>query len=114
MRNALRRLGYSQTRRLLLAAGVLALLLIVGVMYVRRVETVEVMATILFIPIFVALVFGDMRGGLVAGGLAAIAYAGLRYPAIRAVGTEAFAGLIASRSVGYLLFGAVAGWPTGS
>jgi GGDEF domain-containing protein len=105
-----RRIGYRGARRLLLAAGVAVLLITVAVMYVRRVETVEVMATVLFLPVFVALVFWNVRGGLLVGILAAAAYAALRYPAIDAVGADRFLGLIASRAVAYIAFGALGGW----
>jgi GGDEF domain-containing protein len=105
-----RRIGYKGARRLLLAAGVAVLLVTVAVMYVRRVETVEVAATLLFLPVFVALVFWNVRGGVVVGILAAAAYAALRYPAIDAVGGGRFVGLIASRAVAFIAFGALGGW----
>lgn len=95
---------------MLLAAGLAVLLITVAVMYVRRVETVEVMGTVLFLPVFVALVFWNVRGGVIVGILAAAAYAALRYPAIDAVGADRFLGLIASRTVAYIAFGALGGW----
>jgi hypothetical protein len=60
--------------------------------------------------VFVALVFGKVRGGLATAVLAAIAYASLRYPAMQVVGSDRFAGLIASRAFGFLAFGALGGW----
>jgi GGDEF domain-containing protein len=110
LETTVRRVGYRQARGLLLAAGLAVLLITVAVMYVRRVETVEVMATVLFIPVFVALVFWNVRGGVLVGILAAVAYAALRYPAIDAVGAGRFLGLIASRAVAYIAFGALGGW----
>ena len=110
LEGTVRRIGYRGARRLLLAAGVAVLLITVAVMYVRRVETVEVMATVLFLPVFVALVFWNVRGGVIVGVLAAAAYAALRYPAIDAVGADRFLGLIASRAVAYIAFGALGGW----
>src|ERR671919_298151 len=110
LESTVRRIGYRGARRLLLAAGVAVLLVTVAVMYVRRVETVEVMATVLFLPVFVALVFWNVRGGVIVGVLAAAAYAALRYPAIDAVGVDRFLGLIASRAVAYIAFGALGGW----
>ena len=104
------RMTYERARQLLLGAGLLVLLLTAGVMYLRRVETVEVLATLLFIPVFLGFVFGNLRGGLIAGVLAAIAYAALRAPAIDAVGADRFVGLIASRSFAYLAFGLIGGW----
>ncbi|MFN2526520.1 MAG: GGDEF domain-containing protein [Actinomycetota bacterium] len=103
-------LGYQRARQLLLAAGLAVLLVTAAVMYVRRVETVEVLATLLFIPVFVACVFWNVRGGVIAAVLAAIAYAALRAPAIDAVGVERFGGLLLSRSVAFLAFGAIGGW----
>lgn len=110
LEGAVRRIGYRGARRLLLAAGVAVLLITVAVMYVRRVETVEVLATVLFLPVFVALVFWGVRGGVLVGILAAAAYAALRYPAIDAVGVGRFGGVIASRAVAYIAFGALGGW----
>jgi GGDEF domain-containing protein len=98
---SVRRIGYRGARRLLLAAGVAVLLVTVAVMYVRRVETVEVAATLLFLPVFVALVFWDVRGGIIVGILA---------PAINAVGGGRFVGLIASRAVALIAFGVLGGW----
>lgn len=103
-------LGYNRARQFLLAAGLIVLLVTAGVMYARRVETVEVLATLLFIPVFIACVFWNVRGGLVAAVVAALAYAALRAPAIDAVGIDRFGGLLLSRSVAFLAFGAIGGW----
>lgn len=103
-------LGYHRARQFLLAAGLAVLLVTAAVMYVRRVESVEVLATLLFIPVFVACVFWNVRGGLIGAIVAAIAYAALRAPAIDAVGVERFGGLLLSRSVAFLAFGAIGGW----
>lgn len=110
MDQPLGRMSYSRARRLVLLAGLGLLLLVAAVMYVRRVETVEVLATLLFIPVLVGFVLWDIEGGVLAGVLAALAYSALRYPAIDAVGFGQFSELIASRSVAYLLFGAIGGW----
>lgn len=108
----LSRLGYARARSLLLAAGLLVLGVVALVMYARRVDTVEVLATLLFIPIFLAFVFRGVWGG-VGGALVAIAaYTALRSPAIDAIGFGEFAGLITSRAAAYLIFGAVGGWST--
>lgn len=110
MSEGLSHLTYQKARQLLLFAGLAVLLLTAGVMYMRRVETVEVLGTLLFIPVFIALVFYDWRGGIIAGALAGLAYAALRYPAIEAVGADRFVGLILSRTFAYLAFGAIGGW----
>ncbi|MDQ3646795.1 MAG: hypothetical protein M3345_07660, partial [Actinomycetota bacterium] len=97
--SAPRGMDYRRARLLLLGGGILVLLVIAGVMYVRRVETVEVLATLLFIPVFVGVVLWGIRGGLATAVLAALGYAALRYPAIDAVGAGRFLGLLASRSL---------------
>ncbi len=106
----LSRMGYDKARYLLLGTGLTVLVLVALVMYARRVDTVEVVAALLFIPVFLGLLFKGFPGGLVAGVLAAVVYVVLRYPAIEAVGAGEFAGLIASRSLSYVLFGVVGGW----
>ncbi len=110
--SSLGRIGYERARQLLLIAGIVVLLLVAFVMYVRRVETVEVYGTLLFIPVFIAFVLAGVRGGLIAAVLAAAAYAAFRYPAIEAVGADRFVPLIFSRAVAYLAFGGIGGWST--
>lgn len=105
-------LGYAKARRLLLLTGLLVLGVVVLVMYVRRVDTVEVVATLLFVPIFLAFVWKGVWGGVV-GALGAIAvYTAMRSAAIDAIGFGDFAGLITSRAAAYLIFGAIGGWST--
>ncbi len=108
----LSRLGYAGARRLLVLTGLLVLGVVVVVMYARRVDGIEVAATLLFVPIFLAFVFKGALGGVV-GAVAAIGvYTALRYPAIDAVGVGEFTGLIVSRAAAYLIFGVVGGWST--
>lgn len=104
------RMSYSFVRRFLLVVGLIGLALIAGLGYARGVDRVEVTATILFIPVFVSLFLWGVKGGVVAGALAAVAYATLRYPAIEVVGLNRFVGLILSRTVSYMAFGAIGGW----
>jgi len=106
------RLGYVKARRLLVITGVLVLGVVALVMYARRVDTVEVMATLLFLPIFLAFVYRGVVGGVVAAVAATAIYTALRYPAIDAVGVDEFTGLILSRAAAYLIFGTVGGWAT--
>jgi hypothetical protein len=106
----LSQLGYVKARRLLVVTGVLVLGVVALVMYARRVDTVEVMATLLFLPIFLAFVYRGVVGGVVAAVAATAIYTALRYPAIEAVGAGEFTGLIVSRAAAYLIFGAVGGW----
>lgn len=109
MASRLSTLGYQRARRLILAAGLIVLLLVAVLMYVRRVDQVEVAGTLLFIPIFLAFVYGGIRGGLIAGVLAGLAYAALRYPAADLVGFGRFTGLTLSRALAYIAFGAIGG-----
>lgn len=109
MASRLSTLGYNRARQLILATGLIVLLLVAGVMYVRRVDPVEVWGTLLFIPIFLAFVFWGLRGGLIAGVLAALAYAALRYPAIEKAGFDRYAGLMLSRALAFISFGAIGG-----
>jgi GGDEF domain-containing protein len=106
----LRDIGYPAARRLLLALGISVLLITAAIMYARRVDTVEVAATLLFMVVFVAFVFWKIPGGVVAAVLVTIAYASMRYPAIEVVGLDRFLGLIASRAFAYLAFGVLGGW----
>lgn len=106
----LSRLGYGAARRLLVLTGLLVLAVVVFVMYVRRVDSIEVAATLLFVPVFIAFVFRGVVGGIVTGLAAIGVYAALRYPAIDAVGVDEFTGLIVSRAAAYLIFGAIGGW----
>jgi hypothetical protein len=108
----LSQLGYVKARRLLVVAGIAVLAVVALVMYARRVDTVEVVATLLFLPIFVAFVYRGVMGGVVAALGATAVYAFMRYPAIEAVGADEFTGLIVSRAAAYLIFGAVGGWAT--
>ena len=106
----MKRLNYERTRWLLLLAGLVILGGIAAIMFARRVDPVEVAATILFLPVFMSFLMFGLRGGLIAGILASLAYLYLRYPAIDAVGAGRFVGLLVTRTVGYLSFGAAGGW----
>ena len=103
-------MNYHTARRLLLAGGLAVLLIVAGVMYVRRVDTVEVVAVLLFIPVFLAFTFWRVTGGLVAGVLASLAYLFLRLDAIDQVGLNTFRGHLLSRTTAYLAFGLLGGW----
>jgi GGDEF domain-containing protein len=102
-------LSYNQVRILMLVGGLALLAITAGVNYVRRVETAEVAAILFFIPIFVAFVFWDWKGGLIAAALATVGYVALRYPAIEAIGAGRFTSLIFSRAVAFFAFGAIGG-----
>src|SRR5438270_10270574 len=104
-----RGLSYNQVRILMLVGGLVLLGLTAGVNYVRRVETAEVAAILFFIPIFVAFVFWDWKGGLIAAALATAGYIALPQPATDATGAGRFTSLIFSRSVAFFAFGAIGG-----
>jgi len=104
---------YARTRFLTLGGGLLALGVIAVIAYTRRVDAIEVAGTLLFVPVFIAFLFGRVKGGLIAGILAAVAYGFLRAPTIEVVGLDAFAGLLASRVIALVLFGAIGGWAVG-
>ena len=93
-----RGLSYNQVRILMLVGGLLLLGITAAVNYVRRVETAEVVGILLFIPIFIAFVFWDWKGGLIAAALATVIYILLRRPAIEAIGAGRYTGLIFSRA----------------
>mgnify|MGYP001442424725 CR=1 FL=1 len=108
-----RQVSYAQARALLIVGGLLVLGIIAAIMYARRVETVEVVAVLLFVPVFLAFITWDALGGLVASVAASLLYLALRASAIHAVGFSTFAGLIASRVIGLVMFGVVGGWANG-
>lgn len=93
----------------MLVGGLALLAITAGVSYVRRVETAEVAAILFFIPIFVAFVFTDWKGGLIVAALATAGYVALRWPAIEAIGGGRFTSLIFSRAVAFFAFGAIGG-----
>ena len=109
-RSPLRGVSYAQARRLLVVVGVGVLGVLALVMYARRVETIEVLAVLLFVPVFLALLRWDLAGGIAAAAVATVAYIVLRASAIEGVGAGAFTGLILARAIGYLVFGALGGW----
>src|SRR5579885_1964977 len=105
-----RTLTYSDAQRLAVAVGTLVLGVLALVMYARRVETVEVLAVLLFFPVFLAALRWNITGGLIAAGGSSVVYVAARWSAIHAVGFGTFSGLVTSRVLGFLVFGLVAGW----
>jgi GGDEF domain-containing protein len=103
-------MSYSQARRLLVAVGAGVLGVLALVMYARRVETIEVLAVLLFVPVFLALLRWDLVGGIAAAAVATVAYVVLRASAIEAVGASRFTGLIVARAIGSFVFGGLGGW----
>lgn len=110
VRGPLGGMTYVQARRLVVAGGLAVLGLIVLIMVLRGVETVEIVAVLLFVPVFLAVLAWNVLGGAVAGLLASGAYLAMRASAIHAIGIGSFYGLIGSRVLGFLVFGVVGGW----
>ncbi|MFP4149908.1 MAG: GGDEF domain-containing protein [Nitriliruptoraceae bacterium] len=100
----------AKVRVLVAVAGLAVLLVLSGVLWVRRVDPVEVAATLLFVPLFLALVRWHLVGGVLAALAASGIYVALRWPAIESVGWDSTAGLVLGRSVGYLAFGVLGGF----
>lgn len=110
----LARMGYQRARQVLGLVGLGILAVLVVVLLVRSVDTTEVVATLLFAPIFVLLLWFGLPGGLVGAAAATVVYIVLRTDAIDAVGWGEFSALITSRAIAYFLFGAVGGWASGT
>ncbi|HEU5082967.1 MAG TPA: hypothetical protein VFU14_06485 [Acidimicrobiales bacterium] len=110
----LARMGYGRARTLLSLVGLAILAVLVAVLLVRSVDTAEVVATLLFAPIFLLLLWFGLPGGLIGAAAATGAYVVLRADAIDAVGWGEFSALIISRAIAYFLFGAVGGWASGT
>jgi len=110
----LARMGYRRARQLLGLVGLAILAVLVAVLLVRSVDTAEVIATLLYAPIFLLLLWFGLPGGVLGAVAATVVYVVLRSDAIDAVGWGEFSALIFSRAVAYLLFGAVGGWAAGT
>lgn len=110
MSEALGRLGYARARLVLAGAGLGVLCLLSLLLLIRSVDRVEVAGTLLYAPVFLALLYRGVRGGIVGAVAATGFYVWLRSDAIEVVGFSEYAGLIVSRSLAYLFFGVVGGW----
>ena len=103
----------AKLRLLVALVGVLVLLVLSAVLWLRRVDPVEVGATLLFLPVFLAVVAFRLPGGLIGGVVASVVYTVMRLPAMQVLGAEDFVPLIVGRSTAYLAFGALGGWAVG-
>jgi len=101
---------YASARALATIVGLSILGILVVLLYRRHVETAEVVAVLLFIPIFFALLRWDVIGGAVAAIVAGIVYTAMRWSAIEQVGLGLFADTLSSRTLGFLAFGLIGGW----
>lgn len=104
-----RRLSYRSARRLLVLTGLVVLGATAAVLYVRSVEDTEVLAVLLFAPIYLAVVAGKIRGGVLAAVVASGAYAALRLVGVDTFDETEQIQLVASRTLAYLAFGLVGG-----
>ncbi|MGQ0849960.1 MAG: hypothetical protein ACT4OP_12790 [Actinomycetota bacterium] len=103
-------LTYDRARSILLLSGLILIGLVGLISLARGVDTVEVSATLFFIPVFAGFVFFGTRGGLAVASLASLGYLALRVPSIRLIGWTPLAGQIFARILGYLGFGFGGGW----
>lgn len=110
----LARMGYGRARLMLGLVGLAILAVLVAVLLVRSVDTTEVVATLLFAPIFLLLLWFGLPGGLIGAAAATGVYVVLRSEAIDAVGWGEFSALIVTRAIAYFLFGGVGGWAAGT
>jgi GGDEF domain-containing protein len=95
------RLG--STSLIVLAVGVLALLAVSQI--ARGVDPVEILATVLFLGIFAAVVYFELVGGIVAAAAATMAYGVARLPAVDVVGSPSVWRLITLRGASFFAFG---------
>lgn len=100
----------AKVRLLVGVAGLAVLLVLSAILWIRRVDPVEVAATLLFVPLFLAVVRWRLVGGIIAGVVATATYTALRWPAIESVGWDGTLGLLLGRGAGYLAFGALGGF----
>lgn len=105
--------SYQQSRTLVLATGSAVLLATAAVLLLKATDSTEVLAVVLFLPVFVAAVLGGVRWGLAVALLAAAAYLGLRIDDIAQFGFSQLFSRIAAQFIGYLVFGGVGGWAAG-
>lgn len=104
---------YRQSRMLVLLAGSAVLLATAGVLLLRAQDPTEVLAVVLFLPVFVAAVLGGISWGLGMAVLAGAGYVGLRLDDIQQFGWSLLATRIIAQFIGYLAFGALGGWAAG-
>ncbi len=103
-------MDYTRARRLLTLVGLAILAVLTVLLLVRSVDETEVIATVMFVPIFLALMYFGILGGVIGAVIAGVIYIAMRADVIDAVGWGEFSSLIATRWISYLLFGVVGGW----
>lgn len=103
-------MDYDRARGVFLASGIALIAAIALTAFVRGVDNVEIVATLMYAPILAAFLSFGLSAGVIGGLAAAGVYIGLRLPAIDLVGLAPIAGTLVSRVVGYVAFGALGGW----
>lgn len=103
-------LTYQRARTLLMLSGLTLIAAVALVALWRGVDRVEVIGTLLFIPVFAGFMLFALPGGLAASLAAAATYLLLRLPAIELVGFGPLAGQVSARLIGYVVFGVGGGW----
>lgn len=101
---------YQNARGLLLATGLTIIGLMAATMWLRGVDPIEIIATLMYAPLFAGLIFFGFSAGTLLGIVAALVYIVLRMPALELVGIAPLAGTVISRVVGYIAFGSLGGW----
>jgi hypothetical protein len=96
-------------RTLVLVAGLSVLTLLSTVMIVRGVDRIEVIASMLYIVVFLGIMAVDVVGGVVAALASTAVYLLLRLSAVEVLGNGHFARLVLVRLLGYLAFGLIGG-----
>jgi GGDEF domain-containing protein len=91
------------TSLIVLAVAILSLLSASQI--ARGVDPVEILASVLFLGIFAAVVYFELAGGIVAAAAATLAYGVARLPAVDVVGSPSVARLITLRGAAFFAFG---------
>jgi len=90
--------------------GLAIIVVLAVVQSALHVEFPEIAAVLLFVPIFVALLYWDVVGGLVGGILASAVYVALRWSAIDSVGFGTVSGLVMQKAFAFIVFGVIGGF----
>ncbi|HEY7705103.1 MAG TPA: diguanylate cyclase [Acidimicrobiia bacterium] len=106
-------MSYERARGLVVVAGSALLVLISLLSIWRGVDQVEVLATLFFVPILIAIVFFGTGAALATAAVASLGYIAMRWPAIQLVGWDPLIGQIVARVLGYFAFAAAGGWAAG-
>ncbi len=94
----------------ILAISATVILILLGIAQILRgVDSVEIVAVLLFLAIFVGIVTFDVVGGVAVAVASIFIYTIFRLPSVDVVGSGSVGRLIVSRAAGYLAFGVLGG-----